>query len=73
MAAGRAFCIHLYAATAGVKGPLHYIKITREFKEDLQVWHTFLQSCNGGLFWRQPMAVQAELQVHSDAVGGTVL
>lgn len=55
--AGRAFCNCLHAAKSAVRRPYHFIWMTREIKEDLQVRETFLQVYNVVSFWRQPMAL----------------
>lgn len=52
-----------------LKRPFYSISVNR----DLQVWRTFLQSYHEVSFWKQPMALQTELQVHLHAVRGTGL
>lgn len=47
MPMGKVFCCRLYAATAGVNLPRHFIPLSGEHKADLRVWHEFF----GQLQW----------------------
>ncbi|CAJ0966975.1 unnamed protein product [Ranitomeya imitator] len=47
MPMGRAFCRRLSLATVGVNSPLHFIRLTKELKQDLKVWALFLEEYNG--------------------------
>lgn len=44
---GRIFCKRLAAATARVRVPNHFIRVTRELQADLKVWGAFLAYFNG--------------------------
>ena len=67
---GRAFSRRLIDLTHGVKNPGHYIRLSRETKEDLRLWQTFLSSFNGVPFfldetWRD----SNKLNLFTDASG----
>lgn len=66
----RAFCRHLYTTTVGACRPHHFVRVTKELREELQLWRTLLEAYNGVSFWQQPMLLQADLQMHSDAASG---
>ncbi|XP_040186277.1 uncharacterized protein LOC120918659 [Rana temporaria] len=68
---GRVFCRRLSAATAGVKSPRHFIRLTRELKEDLRVWHTFLETFNGRSVWMEGPVSNFDLDLVTDAAGST--
>jgi len=44
---GRAFLRRLIDLTKGIQSPRHFIRITRECKQDIQVWLSFLRQYNG--------------------------
>lgn len=54
----------------GLKVPSHHTQVSVAMRADLQVWLHFLEQFNGVSFWREDRLVEAELQMHSDAVGG---
>ena len=67
---GRAFSRRLIDLTHGVKNPGHYIRLSRETKEDLRLWQTFLSSFNDVSFfldetWRN----SNKLNLFTDASG----
>lgn len=45
--AGRAFVRRLYDATAGLSKPYHKRRVSLETKQDIQIWHMFIESFNG--------------------------
>ena len=48
---GRAFLRRIIDMTLGVQKPHHHIRLTRQAKLDLQVWHEFLLLFNGMFFF----------------------
>lgn len=52
---GRAFYVCLYAMTSRVTAPHNFICITKELKEDLEMWRLFLTHFNG-VFFQHPCA-----------------
>ncbi|CAJ0944780.1 unnamed protein product [Ranitomeya imitator] len=44
---GRGFSMRLSLTTRGVSQLHHFVRVTRNMKEDLAVWGDFLQSFNG--------------------------
>lgn len=48
---GRAFLRCLIDLTVGIRSPLHLIRLTKEVKEDLKVWLSFLAEFNGHSFF----------------------
>ena len=52
---GRAFLRRLYGATAGVRQPYHYVRLTKEMHKDLEIWSVFLKSFNGMTYYRNEM------------------
>lgn len=68
---GRVFCRRLSAATAGIQSPTHFIRLTREHREDLKVWHTFLESYNGRSVWMEGPVSNCDMDLVTDAAGST--
>lgn len=68
---GRVFCRRLSAATAGVKRPTHFIRLTREHREDLKVWYEFLTSYNGRAVWMSGPVSNFDVELVTDAAGST--
>ncbi|KAM4748944.1 protein KTI12 homolog [Rhinophrynus dorsalis] len=64
---GRVFSRRLEQATVGVKQPFHWVRVTKQLKEDLKVWETFLEDFNGVRLWRSAPESSAELQLETDA------
>lgn len=48
---GRAFLRRLIDLTVGVRLPNHYIRLSREVKEDLKTWLSFVLNFNGRYFF----------------------
>ena len=48
---GRAFLRRLIDLTVGIRSPHHLIRLTKEVKEDLKVWLSFLAEFNGRSFF----------------------
>ncbi|XP_029454007.1 uncharacterized protein LOC115089819 [Rhinatrema bivittatum] len=69
MPMGRPFMRRLSQATAGIRRSHHFIRITKELREDLIVWKTFLGEYNGRTVWRDPIMTNRELQLYTDAAG----
>ena len=44
---GKCFLRRMYNATIGITKPYHYIRITKQIKEDLLLWKEFLDKYNG--------------------------
>ncbi|KAM4795870.1 uncharacterized protein WCC33_000963 [Rhinophrynus dorsalis] len=66
---GRVFSRRLGQATVGVKQPFHWVRVTKQLKEDLKVWEAFLEDFNGVRLWRSAPESSAELQLETDASG----
>ncbi|KAM4809963.1 ubiquitin carboxyl-terminal hydrolase 30 [Rhinophrynus dorsalis] len=64
---GRVFSRRLEQATVGVKQPFHWVRVTKQLKEDLKVWEAFLEDFNGVRLWRSAPESSAELQLETDA------
>lgn len=71
MPMGRAFCRRLSAATAGVTAPTHFVTLNKEHREDLEVWHEFLDSFNGRALWMSGPISNWDLELFTDAAGST--
>ncbi|XP_077309137.1 uncharacterized protein LOC143928250 [Lithobates pipiens] len=68
---GRVFCRRLSAATAGVRAPTHFIRLTEEHRDDLGVWHDFLSSYNGRAVWMSGPVSNFDVALVTDAAGST--
>ena len=65
---GKAFLRRLYEIQIGIKQPFHYIRITKEVKQDLSLWHHFLTNYNGKSIIRLPhLGDSNTLHMWSDA------
>ncbi|KAM4048977.1 uncharacterized protein ACNLHF_027451 [Anomaloglossus baeobatrachus] len=64
---GRVFARRL--ATAGVRSPAHFVRITKAIRDDLEVWDQFLQHFNGRALVMERVASNGALQLFTDAVG----
>lgn len=69
MPMGRIFCRRLVSAMSGVRAPHHYVRLTAEHKEDLQVWQLFLEQSNGWSLWMGEMVSDWDLDLFTDAAG----
>ena len=68
---GRPFLRRLIDLTIGVKSNLHFIRLTREVKQDLLVWKEFLSAFNGKSFFLNESWLSSEkLNLFTDAAGG---
>ncbi|XP_040211442.1 uncharacterized protein LOC120942272 [Rana temporaria] len=68
---GRIFCRRLAASTAGVRLPNHYVRLVKEHREDLWVWHSFLEAFNGRALWMSGPVSNFDLELYTDAAGGS--
>lgn len=67
---GRAFLHRLIDLTIGIKAPHHKIKLSKEVKEDLKVWKTFLAQFNGrSIFLSDTWVNSNTLNLYTDASG----
>ena len=67
---GRAFLRRLIDLTIGVSKPFHYIRVTREAREDLKTWAEFLSQYNGKtLFLDDRWRSSPQLSLFTDAAG----
>ncbi|KAM9311479.1 uncharacterized protein PAF06_009289 [Gastrophryne carolinensis] len=66
---GRVFTRRLSLATAGVREPHHFIRLTAAMKEDIRMWITFLRSFDGLAYWQDPVRANDELELFTDAAG----
>ncbi|KAM9319746.1 uncharacterized protein PAF06_004160 [Gastrophryne carolinensis] len=66
---GRVFTRRLSLATAGVREPHHFIRLTAGMKEDIRMWITFLESFDGLAYWLDPVKGNDELELFTDAAG----
>ncbi|KAM8966995.1 uncharacterized protein RCH25_025667 [Pelodytes ibericus] len=66
---GRIFCRRLSLATAGIRSPHHFIRLTREHKDDLKVWGAFLAEFNGKSLWLERSVSNADIHLWTDASG----
>ncbi|KAK3103148.1 hypothetical protein FSP39_016826 [Pinctada imbricata] len=68
--AGRAFCRRFYDSLSSASKPFHRIRITRELKEDIEIWLTFLENYNGSTPFPDPLWVPNNaLCLASDSAG----
>ena len=67
---GRTFTARMYSTAAIVKELSYFTPLNREFRSDLQWWHTFINSWNGLSFLRlsDPQST-FDCQVQTDAAG----
>ena len=67
---GRAFLRRLTDLPIGIRHPHFLIRLTREVKEDLKVWHQFLSGFNGRSFFLSvDWANSHHLKLYTDASG----
>ena len=67
---GRPFLRRLINLTIGVRRPLHYVRVTPAAREDLVMWHSFLQLYNGrSLLLEERWQSNATLSLFTDASG----
>ncbi|XP_069592246.1 uncharacterized protein [Ranitomeya imitator] len=70
MPMGRIFCRRLSRATAGVRAAHHFIRLSREHKDDLLVWQRFLENYNGRSLIQQEDLNAFDCEIYTDAAGG---
>lgn len=68
---GRVFCRQLSATTAGVCAPTHFSRLKEEYRDDLKVWHTFLETYSGRSVWMGGPVSNFDLELVTDAAGST--
>ena len=51
---GKAFLRRMYDIQIGINKPHHFIRITSEVKQDLEIWYHFLENYNGQSIIRKP-------------------
>jgi len=67
---GRAFLRRLINLTIGIRAPQHFIRISRDVKEDLKVWLSFLSTFNGHSFFLDDHWYSSHtLNLYTDASG----
>ncbi|KAE8597129.1 hypothetical protein XENTR_v10016363 [Xenopus tropicalis] len=71
MPIARVFSRRLSLSTCGIKQPHHFIRITRQLREDLTVWQTFLEQYNGHTCLMDTEVSNEELSLFTDAAGST--
>ena len=65
---GRAFLGQLYHLTAGCLRPFHRIRLSKNAKQDLEIWLQFLQSFNGVTLYRDHLFLNPSIQnIFTDA------
>ena len=68
---GRVFLRRMINLTIGKKHPHHFIRITKEIKQDLQMWEIFFQSFNDkSFFLEEAWATSSQLRFYTDAAKG---
>ena len=67
---GRAFFRRLIDWTKGIRRPRHFIHITKECKQDIQVWLSFLHQYNGkSFFLPDRWLTSRKLKLYTEAAG----
>ena len=67
---GRAFLRRLYNLSIGIKQWFHYIRITKQVREDLTVWQDFLNTYNGkSLLLPEKWTTSPSIDLYTDASG----
>ena len=67
---GRAFLRRMIDLTKGAKRPHHRIRLTKEVKNDIAVWLTFLDEFNGRAFFlHEKWRASSSLKFFTDAAG----
>ena len=65
---GRTFLRRLYDLTLGIKYPHHHIRITREIRQDILIWLTFLKNHNGTtLLYKNQWLSSKKLKMYTDS------
>ena len=67
---GRAFLRRLIDQTVGIQSPHHLIRLSKDVKEDLKVWQSFLSNFNGRCFFlEETWYSSSKLDLYTDASG----
>lgn len=67
---GRAFLRRLIDLTKGIRKPHHHVRLTKDTKYDIMVWHDFLRSYNGkSFFLSSRWETSKSLNLFTDAAG----
>lgn len=66
---GRVFCRRLALATAGIRLPSHFVRLSAALREDLGVWARFLEQYNGRSLLLEGPVSSSELELYTDASG----
>ena len=67
---GRAFLRRLIDLTVGIQCPHHLIRLSKDVKEDLKVWQSFLSNFNGrSFFLEETWYSSSKLDLYTDASG----
>ena len=67
---GRAFLRRLIDLTVGIQCPHHLIRLSKDVKEDLKVWQSFLANFNGrSFFLEETWYSSTKLDLYTDASG----
>ena len=67
---GRAFLRRLIDLTVGIQSPHHLIRLSKDVKEDLKVWQSFLSHFNGrSFFLEETWYSSSKLDLYTDASG----
>ena len=67
---GRAFLRRLIHLTVGIQFPHHLIRLSKDVKEDLKVWQSFLSNFNGrSFFLEETWYSSSKLDLYTDASG----
>ena len=65
---GRVFLRRVINLTIGKKHPHHFIRVTKEVKQDLQIWEMFFHSFNGkSFFLEEAWTTSGQLRFYTDA------
>lgn len=71
IALGQAFLRYPCDAMAVIRLPHHRLRVSHEMRDDIHTWLDFLENLNAVSLWRSERLLEAELEVHSDAAGGS--
>ena len=67
---GRAFLRRIINLQLKLQAPHHHTTLTREAKEDMQLWLTFLSNFNGKAFFMESKVLCSyEINLYTDASG----
>ena len=67
---GRAFLRRMIDLTKGVRKPYHHIRLTRQCKEDILLWLSFLNSFNGkSFFLSAKWLTSSNIKLYTDSAG----